>query len=599
MLSLFTDKVKQEKYPTLNAFTNHVKKPERDILGRNEEMRVILASMERPELCNVILIGEAGAGKTMLVQGLSISDIKRHYLEVNLSNMISTKGADVLPGTLEALFSEVGKYRQEEKKEIILFIDEFHRIVQESPPAVEALKPLLADSGTRGIKIIAATTYIEFQQWISPNQPLVERLQRININQTDKAMTIAILRNMAEKYGVSNDFRDDYILEMIYDYTNRYIPANSQPRKSLLVLDSMIGWHKAEGRKLDVKLLADVIYQQEGINVAFRVDARKIKKELDKNVLSQTFATSVIESRLQICVADLNNQTKPMSSFLFAGSTGSGKTEMCKQLARILFEDDRRLIRFDMTEYANSNSLERFRDEITSRIWAKPYSILLLDEIEKACSPVTRLLLQVLDDGRLTDRNNREVVFTNCYIIMTTNAGSEIYKTIAQYNADDTGSGAFVQRYNKLIRRSIVETTGDNRFPPELLGRIDAIVPFQPLSEETMKKIVMMKLDNLRKDIKHKHNVNLSIEKNVVTYLIEEQLDTDSDAGGARAIMSKLESEVTTEIARFINAHPDISNIGVKVDGKMAAQHKHQLVSQAYITVLALVPDAQTNNKGV
>lgn len=525
---------------------------------------------------------------TMLVQGTMMKDNTRSYLEVNLSNMISTNGSEALPGTLETLFSEVMRYRQDEGKEIVLFIDEFHRIIQESPPAVEALKPLLADSGTRGIKIIAATTYIEFQKWISPNQPLVERLQRINITQPGKEMTMSILKGMAKRYGVDNQFYDDHIYEMIYEYTNRYIPANSQPRKSILVLDNMIGWHKAEGRRLGTKLLADVIYQQEGINVAFRVDATKIKEELDKHVLSQQFATSVIEQRLQICVADLNDKSKPMSSFLFTGPTGCGKTELSKQLTKILFEDDRRLCRFDMTEYANPDSLERFRQELTARVWAMPYCIVLLDEIEKACSPVTRLLLQVLDDGRLMDQNNREVVFTNCYVILTTNAGSEIYRNISQYNADDTGSGAFVKKYDKLIRASISGTTGDNRFPPELLGRIDCIVPFQPLSEETMKKIVEIKLKKLQSEVRQKHGVTLAIKADVIRYLVMDNLDTNSDSGGARIVMSKLESEVTTAIAKYINAHPGITKIGVRVKGNMRADNKYQLESEAYIDVVAV-----------
>ena len=339
---------------------------------------------------------------------------------------------------------------------------------------------------------------------------------------------------------------------------------------------------------MDRHLLADVIYESEGINVTFQVDAGSIRSELDKHVLSQTFATKVIEQRLQICVADLNNKSKPMSSFLFTGSTGVGKTEMCKQLARILFSDDRNLIRFDMTEYANEDSLERFRREVTARVWERPYSLVLLDEIEKACAPVTRILLQVLDDGRLMDENNREVTFTNCYVVLTTNAGSEIYKNIAQYNADDSGSGEAMKKYNKLIRQSISSTTGDNRFPPELLGRIDQIVPFQPLSEQTMKDIVTAKLQKLKHEVSQKHDVVLKIHPKVVRYLVEDNLDTDSDAGGARVVMSKLESDVTTAVARFINEHPDIKMMGVSVSGELMADNVNQLISTAKIAISAL-----------
>lgn len=578
----------QKEYPFLHQYTSPVKPMERELVGRKDEMRRLMAAMRRPELCNVILLAEAGAGKTALVQGTMAKDVNRMYLEVDLSKMIADlKNENEMADKLKQLFNETQVYGQKQGRELVLFMDEFHQIVQLSSAAVEVLKPLLADSGTRGIRVIAATTYIEFRKWIAPNQPLVERLQRINIAQPDKKMTVAILRNFAKRYGVEDQFYNDHMFELIYDYTNRYIPANSQPRKSILILDSMIGWYRAEGRKLDKKLLGDVIYETEGVNVAFKVDATSIKSELDAHVLSQKYATSAIAQRLQLCVADLNDKSKPMSSFLFTGSTGVGKTEMTKQLAQVLFADDRSLIRFDMTEYALPESLERFRRELTAKVWEHPYSIVLLDEIEKACAPVTRILLQVLDDGRLMDENSREVTFTNAYIVITTNSGSEIYKNIAQYQADDEGSGAFVKKYDKLIRQSISSTNGDNKFPPELLGRIDSIVPFQPLSEETMKKIVMMKLSKLRDLIREKHNIQIIFSKDIIDYLVEDNMDTDSDSGGARKVMSKLESEVTTSVARFINTYPEVNKLKVCVEGELASRNKTKLESDAYIKIQA------------
>lgn len=957
-----------ENHPFLKEYTHPVKKAERAIIGRDNEMRSILAAFQRPELCNVILLGEAGSGKTALVQGTMLHDADRLYLEVDLSKMIADlTDNNQMADRLKSLFDEVGQCGRESGKEIVLFMDEFHQVVQLSAAAVEALKPLLADSGTRGIRVIAATTYEEFRKYISPNQPLVERLQRIGLQQPGEEMTVNILKGMAKRYGVDNQFYNDGVFKLIYEYTNRYVPASSQPRKSILILDSMVGWHRLTGRKMDAKLLADVIYETTGTNVAFRVDASSIKKELDKHVLAQKFATTAIEQRLQICVADLNNKGKPMSTMLFTGSTGVGKghpvgtliptlednsklgytkvediksgdhvfapdgspvevlgvfprgemevyrvrfsdgrsvvvdkdhlwgvylykhdrdddnlmviathrianmlseatsrktrklrfsvpmnrpvqwpkrelpvdpyvlgafiadgcltrsvtplvisgddehivkkcaerigaagyerwssthkratgmvsvnyswkfltgemyrgkkklvqkvdvfgmipevynkysterripelylrasveqrwelvqglfdtdgtigakdggrfnvsystsceglandvrellmslgvlstvtkchrdngtgsksieytvhvrtahndkerffslprkqeiarravteasektydtdfvdivsvepladkaktvclyvdhpdhlyqcddfivthnTEMTKQLARILFDDDRNLIRFDMTEYANDDSLERFREQLTSRVWEHPYSIVLLDEIEKASAAVTRMLLQVLDDGRLSDQNGRETPFINSYIILTTNAGSEIYKTIAQYNVDDEGSGKIMKKYDALIRRSLSSTTGTNQFPPELLGRIDAIIPFQPLSRETQKSIVKMKLKKLKTEIMAKHGATLKVSTRVIDYLVEDNLSTDSDSGGARRVMSKLESELTTAIARYINQHPDISVVTADVEGQMAFENKDQLESEAYIRV--------------
>lgn len=584
---LFAEEIDGEKYPSLYTYTMPVKRAERPIVGRDVEMGRVMAAMMRPELCNVLLLAEAGSGKTALVQGCMLSDDARYYLEVNLSHMIADLvDVNQMADKLKALFDEAQAYHETENKELVLFVDEFHQIVQLSPAAVEALKPLLADSGTRGIRVIAATTYVEFRKWISPNQPLVERLQRVNLEAPSKKMVVQILRGMAKRYGVDNQFYNDHLFEMIYEYTNRYIPANAQPRKSILVLDSMVGWYRYKKRKLNMRLLADVIYEAEGVNVAFRVDALNVKKELDRKVFAQQYATSVIAKQLQICIADLHNHDKPMSSFLFTGSTGTGKTEVTKQLARILFNDERRLIRFDMTEYANENSLERFQHELTDRVWERPYSIILLDEIEKACAPVTRLLLQVLDDGRLSDKNHREVSFVNSYIVLTTNAGSEIYKNIAQYDASDTGAGEMLKKYEKLIRESIQTTTGSNKFPPELLGRISCIVPFQPLSVETQKKIVETKLMQLSRNVMEKHNIELLIQKEVCDYIVRDTLTTESDAGGARAAILKLESEVTSAVASYINAHPDDKHILATISGNMAYGDKSKLESNARIEVL-------------
>lgn len=584
------DDPKAKQYPYMAEYTDFLKKMERPLLGREKEIRQLMAAMARPELSNVILLAEAGTGKTALVQGTMLKDTERAYLEVNLPKMIANlHNENEMADKLKSLFKEVEAYRNAEGREIVLFIDEFHQIVQLSSAAVEVLKPLLADSGTRGIRVIAATTYIEYQQHIASNLPLVERLQRINLPQPSKEVVVSILRGMAKRYGVESQFVGDSMFEAIYDYTNRYIPANAQPRKSILMLDSMIGWHRVDKRPIDMKLLADVIYETEGINIAFRVDATSIKSQLDKVVIAQQFASTAIESRLQICCADLNNKNKPMSSFLFTGSTGVGKTEMSKQLANILFEDERALVRMDMTEYALPESLERFRLELTQAVWTRPYCIILLDEIEKACAPVTRILLQVLDDGRLLDRNNREVTFKNAYIIVTTNAGSEIYKNIAQYNADDTGSGKMLEKYESLIRDSIKGTTGGGKFPPELLGRIDCLVPFQPLSEKTMGTICLMKLNKLRDEIMRKHRIKVEYEKRVIPYIVQDKLTTDSDAGGARGVVSRIEREVTTELSRYINAHPEMRTGGktvyVCVEGELIAENKNRLESGAHIVI--------------
>jgi len=588
--TMFDDARLDAAYELLARLSSPLKAPEREVVGREYETTQLLSAMRRAELCNALLLAPAGSGKTVLVQGLSQVDTERLYLEVDPARMISEAGSsDQMAALLKGFFDDAERFAAAEGRELVLFIDEFHQIIQLSGAAVEAIKPVLAAAGARGIRVIAATTYEEFHQHVAPNQPLVERLQRINLSPPDQETTVKILEGMAGRYGVADQFSDDHLFRLIYEYTQRYMPASSQPRKSILVLDSMVGWHRHTNRAIDRDLLSDVLMESLNVNVAFRVDGTRIKQQLDQKVYSQDLATSVVARRLQLCVADLNDPSRPMASMLFAGSTGVGKTELTKQLAKLLFGDDQRhLIRFDMTEFASDDSFGLFRSELTKRVWDLSHAVLLFDEIEKASPMVTRVLLQVLDDGRLSDDNNREVSFLNTYIVLTTNAGSEIFSTIAQYEPDDTGSGKKLREYDKLIRRSISTTAGDNRFPPELLGRIDSIVPFQPLSLETQRKIVKNKLRSLVQEVLVKHRARVVVDERVLQYLVDDKGDSDSDAGGARTAVAKLTDEVSTEVARFINQYPAERRLRIDVEGELASDHKSMLTSDAHIVVSAM-----------
>ena len=862
----------EAKYPALAEYTDRVHPPERTILGREEEIRKLKAAMMRPELSNVILVGPAGVGKTAIVQGAMDANSKDTYLEVDLSRMISDNASsDVAARKIKQLFDEAETCANTEDIDLILFIDEAHQLVQISGAAVEAIKPVLARSGTRGLRIIMATTADEFDEWIRPNQALYERLQRIIVTPPVEEVVIEILKSMVTKYAVASQIHDDSLFHAIYDYTNRYQPASVQPRKSILVLDSMIGWHRLTGERLGVDLLAKVLNESQGINVAFRVDGDSIKSYLDSKVYDQEVATSIVADRMQLCVANLNDPNKPMASMLFTGSTGVGKfctnstpvpvytedgsvhfkahgelrrgdkvfrrngvvqdvldvfpqgeqdvyrvyledgrhldvggphlwgvysedmlgvndayelpgnkvmttlelmnaqgphyipmngavqwpssdlqgdlykfgvklaekmciedddiphkymtgsimqrwlfvqgifdamgdlrthdgsyevslrssrrdfllkirdllfslgisthprecnggvlelvvrtsrqmrawlfrnhvnrdllmdyapkdysfvdsgavvriteieklpykeessciyvsgeehlyqagqfvvthnTELVKQLSTVLFGDDvRSVIRFDMTEFAQDKSMDVFREEITRRIWERPFSIVLLDEIEKASPFVTRLLLQVLDDGRLTDANGRQVSFLNSYIVLTTNAGANIFENISKYDGN-----ARMSDYQKLIRSNITNST-DGKFPPELLGRVDAIVPFAPLKANTKRRIVEAKLINLRSEVKRLHGVRVDYDERLLKHLLEDRDSFEASGGGARQVISVITSDVATEVARFVNRYPNRKHIYVYIDGKLASEDKFSRVSNARVAVSAL-----------
>lgn len=592
------------QYPNLAAYATMMEKPSRPVMGREREMRRLLTSLNRPELSNAFLLGDAGAGKTMLVQGTSAIDKGRLYVEVDLSKMAASEngedGAVQMANRIKGLFDEAIRFKKDAKAkldalreeegyddegvafELVLFIDEFHLLVQLSPAAAQAIKPILAESGRRGIKIIAATTYAEFHQYVEQDQALMQRLQRINVEAPEKKVVLSILKSIAKAHGVYDQVYDPALYELIYEYSNRYIPADSQPRKSILMLDSMIGWFRTfpGEHKLDRHLLASVIYDNVGVKVAFDLDARAIEARLNERVFSQKAAVSVIEKRLQIAVAGLHDKTRPISSFLFAGATGVGKTEMVKALAEILFDDERAIIRFDMSEYALESSLDRFREELTSRVWNKSHAIVLFDEVEKAHPTITRLMLQVLDDGRLSNQQGREVSFLNTYIVLTTNAGSEVFADIAHYDNEEEDA---LDKYIKPIRKALIEHPS---FAPEIINRMNAIVPFRPLDQETYSRIAYTRLGKLQLQVLAEHRIELLVKPDVIDYVISETYDIDTNSGGARGVVARLDDAVIAPVSRYINQHKqNVRAIGVTVEGDMAVNNKKQLKSRARIQV--------------
>lgn len=599
------------EYPYLAKYADFIQPPSRPIIGRHHEMRRLLASLNRPELANAFLLGDAGSGKTMLVQGTSVRDSERVYVEVDLAKMAASEqgedGATQMASRIKGLFDDAVRYREnmeheyfkqlqeeaendrkrrpekQERRELVLFIDEFHLLVQLSKAAAQAIKPVLAESGRRGIRIIAATTFSEFHEFVEKDQALMQRLQRINIREPEKETVLSILKSIAKTHGVENDIYDNQLFELLYDYSNRYVPADSQPRKSILLLDSMIGWYRTypSEYKMDRKLLADVIYDSAGVKVTFDVDGRSIQDKLNERVFAQQYATAAIEQRLQIAVADLHDKSRPISSFLFSGPTGTGKTELVKAMANLLFGDERAMIRFDMSEYALEKSLDRFREELTSRVWNQSHAVILFDEVEKANPVITRLMLQVLDDGRLSNAQGREVTFVNTYIVLTTNAGSEVYENIAHYSQDDSGAGGMAE-YQKVIRRSLIS---NESFAPEIINRMNAIIPFQPLSQKTYERIVLNKLKQLQETVHRIHGVTVMIHPDVVGYLVYEKHEVDTNSGGARGLMARMDTEVVSPISRYINKYPDARSIGVHVAGKMAYKHKGMRDSQAHVEV--------------
>lgn len=571
---------RRNRFAAMDRYTRLLEPADHAILGRERLVRALLATFERPLVSNALLLAEAGTGKTALVQELARQDPGRMYRSVDVPAMIadSANPREDLAPRLKSVFDETREFNRIAGRPVVLFIDEFHQIVQLSPAAVEALKPLLAQSASHGVRIIAATTLVEYHDYVAPNLPLVERLQRINVPPPPRPVVIDILMSIAEgqRAPLSRE-----LAGTVYDYAERYMPASAQPRKSIMLLDSMIGWHRLGGAgggdavPMDEALLAQVLEQNANVSVRIKASPDAVKRRINGRVMAQQWAAEAIDQRLQICLAGLNDPGRPMASFLFAGSTGVGKTEVVKQMTVGLFGDDmRHLVRFDMSEYSLDGSVDRFRVALADYVWNMPYCVILLDEMDKAAPNVVQLLLQVLDDGRLTDANGRTVTFTNAYVVMTTNAGvgSGVFRNMAAYAPSDSGAGEQLRDWMDTIRQALTGRPGEQGgFPPEFLGRIDTIVPFQPLSNATMHAIASKRLSEQRDLLMARHGAALEWTDRVVDYVAEERApgEADVNAGGARYIMSVIESEIMSPVARLVNSCPECRLVHIDVEGTM------------------------------
>lgn len=584
-----------EKYPMLSKYTRPLNVSGRQALGREDVVEKIKATLMRFEVTNAILLGPAGSGKTAVVEQFARETPEWDTYEVDLSLMSSgegaTDGAVEMASRMKRLTNEIVEYQQQEKKPIVLFMDEFHLIAQISPAALQAIKPMLAESGRRDVKIIAATTFEEFNDYIRKDEALTERLQRITLNPPKKDVVIQILKSMQQRY-IPDVYVPDELYSQIVDYTDRFIPSAVQPRKSLLVFDSMLGHYRASNMPVDFKNLQKVMMDTYGVNISFDTDVDNLAEYLNGRVFNQDLAVKALIRKLYVSQVGLNDPTRPQGSFLFTGSTGTGKTEMAKALTTALFGSESAMIRFDMSEYSRADSVDSFQKRLSAQIWEHPYSVVLLDEIEKANPAASKLLLQVIDDARLADQHGRQVSFANCYIIMTTNVGQEIYKSLEAYLDDDDKDKTEDQKqetlnnglssYSRLIKGSLIS---DSTFPTELVNRLDAFIPFAPLERPTYVLMTTLRLSKLADEVYQKFGVRLTFKKKVMDYLTLEKADTSTDSGGGRGLQRIIDDEIVSNLAQFMLQHPKIKHITINVKGKMAFTDKQMLHGDAHIVV--------------
>lgn len=934
-----------DKYPMMAKFAHEITPFTGKLVGKDDAIEAIFATYEDPVVSNAVLLAPPGTGKTTLMKGLAHQDKKRVYLEAELSEMITGLRDNTEMGSVvKNLFNEIADFGKEHSIQLVIFVDEFHQLINYSKVVAEAFKPVLAESGRKGLRLIVATTYEEYRRDIMPNQALAERLQRVSLPQPRYDDVMNALESLAREERITVDKRMKDLFTTIYRVTEEYMPAANQPRKSVLTFSRMIGYHRAYRKPFGFDLLAYTLRNGQNIEIDMKVDLVKMGDHMRANIFDQDEAIDSFMSSVAMAVMKMNEDGKPRGSWLLLGPTGVGKaldddtliptlnldgefvmkrngdlttddyvfnrlgnpvrikgvfpqgyrqiyrftfedgrvvdasdehlwtifsskqrrnksskgmtvnsrqildlglksyhknnrvgmkyyvpanmemnypeklydvdpyvvgamlgnghvkdgrvlefsssdeetvikiasllsasgyiknennycwhfenpnvenrnrlkyfqgydvkvdglydclssekyisddykygsieqrwkliqglfdtdgsisnddrynvsytsaseqlvldiqsvlwslgvsstislnvrpdgkrcyklhvrvnnkdkhkffslsrklnvaiessnmkktrektfdyvgirnievldemstmtciyiddeehlyqtangivthnTEMIKQAASFLFSDPNAFIRFDMTEYVEENSVERFRKLVTARLWEYPFSILLFDEIEKAHPNVVRLLMQVLDDGRLVDANDRVVNFSNAYIFGTSNLGSEIFESASQY-------GTKSRSYDRNVKKSITETSSGG-FPPELVNRFDKLVSFNPLSRQTMVRLMYAKAKKILNKFYKQHGVRVDIGPRILDeYLGWDILDDDTEAGAGRQVNRVLRDYITMPTSTFIYYHPKVKHIHLELVGQTVHGNKGVIDGTAKIVVL-------------
>lgn len=554
------------------------------VVGREPEIERVVQILSRRKKNNPILIGEPGVGKSAIVEGLALRIVHDQVEALKGRRIITLDIASMVAGTTyRGQFEERMKSVIQELQshpEIILFIDEIHTIIgagnaQGSLDAANILKPALA----RGeVQCIGATTTNEYRTSIEKDGALERRFQKIIVRPTNAEETIEILHRLAEHY---EDFHHvtylDEAIEACVMLADRYITDRAFPDKAIDVLDEAGAKKQAaatsEGKKRPVVNkddVANVVSMMSGVPVqrVQKAESERLRTMADvlkKHVIGQDNAVQTVVRAIQRSRLGLRDPKRPIGTFFFLGPTGVGKTYLAQCLAEEMFGSKDAIVRFDMSEYMEKHTVSLLvgappgyiahedGGKLTEAVRRKPYSIVLFDEIEKAHPDIFNVLLQVLDEGRLTDRQGHIVDFKNTIIILTSNVGTRQLK--------DFGSGvgfASMEKDDKDQKQTLLKAL-NKTFPPEFVNRIDNIITFDSLSRQTMEVILDKELDLLRKRLKAQ-GYTLQVSGDVKSALLDK---SDTKQYGARPIKRAIQTYIEDKITESMLNQPDKKTIKI------------------------------------
>ena len=545
------------------------------VVGRDLEIARVIEILGRRKKNNPMLIGEPGVGKSAIVEGIALriasGDIspalaKKRILSLDIASVVAgTKYRGDFEKRLKAIIKEA-----QSNPDLILFIDEFHTIVgaggaSGSLDAANMLKPALA----RGeLQCVGATTMDEFTKIVEKDGALDRRFQKIVVEATDVPESIEILRHLKPHYEEFHHITyTDEAVEAAVRLTDRYLTERSLPDKAIDAMDeagSMVRLNLARKKggsdTVTAEDIASVVSKMTGIPVNKVAESEgnrilRMKKRLQGRIIGQDEAIDTVVRAIQRGRAGLKDPHRPIGTFLFFGPTGVGKTQLARSLAEYLFDSEDNMVRIDMSEYMEKFSVSRLigappgyvgyeeGGQLSERVRRKPYCVVLLDEIEKAHPDIFNLLLQVMDEGRLTDSNGRMVDFKNTIVIMTSNVGSR--------EVEEYGSGiGFATAGRKLEddRKNVVAKAVKKAFPPEFINRVDEQVYFNSLSREDIEKIIDIELKGLKKRALEA-GYRITVTPSAKRFVAEAGYDP---AYGARPLKRAITKYIEDPVAEFI-----------------------------------------------
>ena len=535
------------------------------IIGREEELQRLIQILLKKTKNNPILIGEPGVGKTAIVEGLAYKIANNEIKELQNKQIIELTISSILAGTslrgeLEKKLEDLIK-QLENNDNIILFIDEIHTIMLDNTIS-NVLKPALA----RGqLTIIGATTTEEYYKYIEKDPALERRFQPILINEPTLEQTLQILENILLSFEQYHNVK--YNKDMLFNLiklSQRYIPNRNLPDKVIDIIDEVATYVKTEKNKNIVELedIKEIISRQTGIPIS-KMDQSETNKianleELLKTkIIGQDEAIEKVSKIIKIAKAGLNISKRPYGVFLFLGPTGVGKTYFAKVLSETIFSGSDDIIRLDMSEFKEKHEVAKLlgappgyigyeKDGIlTLAIKKNPYTVILLDEIEKAHPEVFDIFLQVFDEGYLKDSKGRTLVFYDTIIIMTSNIGSNLIFNLIKENPNITNE--------ELKQKLIPEILKFLR--PEILNRIDEVIVFKPLDKESVIKIIELELKEISKKIEENGGILIFTDK-LKEYILNNAFDPSF---GARNIKRFIQSKVLSILAEEILLNPNLT----------------------------------------